>query len=110
MANKCLLIRKLAWQILTTNKSEKTNQESQRSARQKAIINRILDTNLRLLGSGFNRLVRAHKVRKEYLRSKMRFVVGALRGKDKLWTWQAYNGMVEHWNVLRGQRQGRAEA
>lgn len=76
----------------------------------KAILLRIIDSNTRLIASGYNRLLESHKTRNDYLRLKIRFVIGALSNKDKTWVWQAYNGMVEYTKILGGNREGRGEA
>merc|ERR1712050_502233 len=83
-------------------------QERVRMAKQRGIMRRIVDSNVRLMGMGYNKLVEEWKARQSNLKEKLRFVIKALTDKDAMFTLQAYNGMKQRWNMLNGVGMGDA--
>merc|ERR1712226_310843 len=63
---------------------------------------RIVDSNTRLMGMGYNKLVEEHKARTNMLKEKLKFVISALSNKDKQFILQAYNGLKERCNMING--------
>jgi len=50
--------------------------------RQRGIMMRILDSNVRFMGMGYNKLVEESKLKKNMLQGKLKFVIKALIDKD----------------------------
>merc|ERR1712050_324842 len=76
--------------------------------RQRGIMRRIVDSNTRLMGMGYNKLVEESKERARMLREKLKFVIKALTDKDAMFTLQAFNGLKERCNMLNGVGMGDA--
>merc|ERR1711907_633942 len=76
--------------------------EINRMAKQRGIIRRIVDSNVRLMSAGYNKLIEEWKARQNALREKLRFVIAALTDKDKQYTLMAYNGMKQRMMMLNG--------
>merc|ERR1712160_210436 len=77
-------------------------------AKQRGIMRRIVDGNVRLMSAGWNKLLEAHKARSGMLKEKLRFVIKALTDKDAMGTLMAYNAMKQRMNMLNGVGMGDA--
>merc|ERR1712166_1389884 len=71
-------------------------------AKQRGIMRRIVDSNVRLMSAGYNKLAEEWKARQANLKEKLRFVIAALTDQDKKFTMMAYNGMKQRANMLNG--------
>merc|ERR1711981_1162218 len=78
-------------------------------ARQRGIMRRIVDSNVRLTSAGWNKLLEAHKARNGMLKEKLRFVIKTLTDKDAAFTLMAYNQMKQRMLMLNGVGLGDAE-
>merc|ERR1711990_486336 len=83
--------------------------EIARVNKQRGICNRIVDSNVRLMSAGYNKLIEEWKARQAALREKLRFVIAALTDKDKQFTLMAYNGIRQRCLMLNGVGMGDAE-
>merc|ERR1712039_948119 len=70
--------------------------------RQRGIMRRIVDSNVRLMSAGYNKLIEESKLRKQNLMEKLRFVIKTLTDKDAAYTLMAYNGMKQRKLQLDG--------
>merc|ERR1712151_575061 len=77
--------------------------------RQRGIMRRIVDSNTRLLSSGYNKLLESWKARNGMLKDKLKFVIKALTDKDASYTLMAYNGLKQRALMLSGVGMGDAE-
>merc|ERR1712166_589267 len=71
-------------------------------AKQRGIMRRIVDSNVRLMSAGYNKLVEEWKARQANMKEKLRFVIAALTDQDKMFTMMAYNGMKQRCLMLSG--------
>merc|ERR1712183_1004567 len=78
-------------------------------AKQRGIMRRIVDSNVRLMSAGWNKLLEAHKARNGMLKEKLRFVIKTLTDKDAAFTLMAYNQMKQRMLMLNGVGMGDAE-
>merc|ERR1711981_87397 len=78
-------------------------------ARQRGIMRRIVDSNVRLMSAGWNKLLESWKARNAMLKEKLRFVIKALTDKDAAFTLMAYNQMKHRMLMLNGVGLGDAE-
>merc|ERR1719183_3288738 len=78
-------------------------------AKQRGIMRRIVDSNVRLMSAGWNKLLEAHKARNGMLKEKLKFVIKALTDKDANFMLMAYNGMKQRCLMLNGVGMGDAE-
>merc|ERR1712217_23748 len=78
-------------------------------ARQRGIMRRIVDSNVRLMSAGWNKLLESWKARNGMLREKLRFVIKTLTEKDAAFTLMAYNQMKQRMLMLNGVGLGDAE-
>ena len=69
--------------------------ERVRMAKQRGIMRRIVDSNTRLMGMGYNKLIEEWKAKQNNLKEKLKFVIKALTDKDAQFIIQAYNGMKQ---------------
>merc|ERR1712134_251771 len=83
--------------------------EIQRMSRQRGIMNRMVDSNARLMAAGYNKLIEEWKAKQGALKEKLRFVIAALTDKDKQFTMMAYNQMKQRMLMLNGVGLGDAE-
>merc|ERR1712039_1020865 len=83
--------------------------ERQLIYKQRGIMRRIVDSNVRLMGMGFNKLIEEWKARQANLKEKLRFVIAALTDKEKQFTLMAYNGLKQRMLMLNGVGLGDAE-
>jgi len=77
-------------------------------AKQRGIMRRIVDSNVRLMSAGWNKLLEAHKARNGMLKEKLRFVIKALTDKDANFMLMAYNQMKQRCLMLNGVGMGDA--
>merc|ERR1711957_558543 len=68
----------------------------------RGIMNRMVDSSVRLMGMGYNKLVEEWKARQAEMKEKLRFVIAALTDKDKMFTLMAYNGLQQRAAMLNG--------
>merc|ERR1712048_849717 len=83
--------------------------EIARIAKQRGIMRRIVDSNVRLMGAGWNKLLEEWKARNNMLREKLRFVIKTLTDKDAAFTLMAYNQLKQRMLMLNGVGLGDAE-
>merc|ERR1711957_362556 len=69
-------------------------------AKQRGIMRRIVDGNVRLMSAGWNKLLEEWKNRNGMLKDKLKFVTKALTDKDAMFTMMAYNAMKQRMNML----------
>merc|ERR1711920_720845 len=60
-------------------------------AKQRGIMRRIVDSNVRLMSAGWNKLLEEWKARNNNLKDKLKFVIKTLTDKDAAFTLMAYN-------------------
>merc|ERR1712061_448220 len=77
--------------------------------RQRGIMRRIVDSNVRLMSAGYNKLLEEWKAKNNALKEKLRFVIASLTDKDKQFTLMAYNGLKQRALMLSGVGMGDAE-
>merc|ERR1712170_151102 len=69
---------------------------------------RIIDSNVRLMSAGWNKLLEEWKARNGMLRDKLKFVIKALTDKDANFILMAYNAMRQRMLMLNGVGMGDA--
>merc|ERR1712023_569252 len=77
-------------------------------AKQRGIMRRIVDSNVRLMSAGYNKLLEEWKARNGMLRDKLKFVIKALTDKDAQYKLMAYNAMKQRMLMLNGVGMGDA--
>merc|ERR1712228_766123 len=77
-------------------------------AKQRGIMRRIVDSNVRLMSAGWNKLLESWKARNGMLKDKLKFVIKALTDKDAQFTLMAYNAMKQRMLMLNGVGMGDA--
>merc|ERR1712091_158799 len=77
-------------------------------AKQRGIMRRIVDGNVRLMGAGWNKLLESWKARNGMLKDKLKFVIKALTDKDANYMLMAYNAMKQRCLMLNGVGMGDA--
>merc|ERR1712054_117104 len=77
--------------------------------RQRGIMRRIVDSNTRLMGAGYNKLIEEWKARQNNLKEKLRFVIKTLTDKDAQYILAGYNGLKQRALMLSGVGMGDAE-
>jgi Pyruvate/2-oxoacid:ferredoxin oxidoreductase gamma subunit len=77
--------------------------------KQRGILNRILDSNWRLLSAGYNKLVEESKYRKKVMQRKIKGLINSLTNKDMAYRRTAYNSMKQRCQMLNGQGVGTAQ-
>merc|ERR1739848_545383 len=70
--------------------------------RQRGIMRRIVDSNVRLMSAGWNKLLESWKARTGMLKEKLRFVIKTLTDKDAAYTLMAYNQLKQRKLMLEG--------
>merc|ERR1711990_218586 len=70
---------------------------------------RIVDSSVRLMSAGWNKLLEAHKARNNMLKEKLRFVIKTLTDKDAAFTLMAFNQMKQRMQMLNGVGLGQTE-
>merc|ERR1711939_1195830 len=66
------------------------------------IMRRIVDSNVRLMSAGWNKLLESWKARNNNLKEKLRFVIKTLTDKDAAFTLMAYNQLKQRKLMLDG--------
>merc|ERR1712167_365378 len=73
-------------QLFEFLKSERERAEAEREralmAKQRGIMRRMIDSNVRLMGAGYNKLIESWKARTAYLKDKLKFVIKTLTDAD----------------------------
>merc|ERR1712160_132492 len=77
--------------------------------KQRGIMKRMVDSNVRLMSAGYNKLVEEWKSKNGAMKEKLKFVIAALTDKDKQFTMMAYNAMKQRMLMLAGVGMGDAE-
>merc|ERR1711957_409650 len=78
-------------------------------AKQRGIMNRMVNSNVAIMGAGYNKLVEEWKAKQGAMKDKLKFVIAALTDKDKMFTLMAYNAMKQRALMLSGVGMGDAE-
>merc|ERR1712007_116462 len=77
-------------------------------AKQRGIMRRIVDSNVRFMGMGYNKLIEEWKARNANLKEKLKFVIKALTDKDAQFILQAFGGLKQRALMLSGVGMGNA--
>merc|ERR1712151_551754 len=77
--------------------------------KQRGIMRRIVDGNVRLMSAGYNKLIESWKATQNMLKDKLKFVIKTLTDKDAAFKLMAYNQMKQRCNMLNGVGLGEAE-
>merc|ERR1711981_502463 len=109
IANKGLREQGQALRQMKVFAEAMAEQERQRAFKHRGIMRRMVDSNVRLMSAGWNKLLEAHKARNGMLKDKLKFVIKALTDKDAMFTLMAYNAMKQRMNMLNGVGLGDAE-
>merc|ERR1712078_140071 len=83
--------------------------EINRMRRQRGIMRRIVDSNVRLMSAGYNKLLEEWKAKNNNLKEKLRFVIKALTDKDASYLLAGYNGLKQRAMMLNGVGMGDSE-
>merc|ERR1711935_511522 len=76
--------------------------------RQRGIMRRMVDSNVRLMSAGYNKLLEEWKAGQNALKDRLKFVIKALTDKDAMFTMMAYNAMKQRMSMLNGVGMGDA--
>merc|ERR1712048_733169 len=78
------------------DREEREREEFERQQKEKdRILRRIMNGNLRMMGTGWNKLLEEWKARNGMLKDKLKFVIKALTDKDAAYILAAYNTMKQ---------------
>merc|ERR1712203_484568 len=66
----------------------------------------MVDSNVRLMGAGYNKLIEEWKARQGMLKDKLKFVIKTLTDKDAQMSMMAYNGLKQRALMLAGVGMG----
>merc|ERR1712193_498136 len=77
-----------------------------RMFKQRGIMNRIVNSNVRLMSAGYNKLIEEWKARQNNLKDKLKFVIKTLTDKDAQMSMMAYNGLKQRALMLAGVGMG----
>merc|ERR1712224_308904 len=77
--------------------------------RQRGIMRRMVDSNVRLMGAGYNKLIESWKARQGMLKDKLKFVIKTLTDKDAQMSLMAFNGLKQRALMLSGVGMGDAQ-
>merc|ERR1711998_350713 len=69
--------------------------ERQLMFKQRGIMRRMVDSNVRLMSAGYNKLIEEYKARKNNLKDKLKFVIKTLTDKDASYSMMAFNGLKQ---------------
>merc|ERR1712224_1019581 len=78
-------------------------------AKQRGIMRRMVDSNVRLMGAGYNKLIEEWKARQGMLKDKLKFVIKTLTDKDAQMSMMAFNGLKQRALMLSGVGMGDAQ-
>merc|ERR1711976_739140 len=76
--------------------------EIKRAMKMRGIMNRIVDSNVRLMGMGYNKLVEEWKARMAEIRDKLKFILRSLTDQQAKYILMAYNGLQQRAAMLNG--------
>merc|ERR1712194_672656 len=65
-------------------------------------MNRMVDSNVRLMGMGYNKLIEEWKARQAEMREKLKFVIRSLTDQEAKYILMAYNGLQQRCAMLNG--------
>merc|ERR1712039_420982 len=92
------------------DREERERLEYERQQKEKdRILRRIMDSNVRIMSAGYNKLLEEWKAKNNELRDKLKFIISSLTDKDKQFTLMAYNGLIQRALMLSGVNTGDAE-
>merc|ERR1711953_981299 len=91
-----------AYRQIKVNCEEEAEKERVLMAKQRGIMRRIVNSNVRLMGMGYNKLLEEHKARMNEIKNQLKFVLKTLTDKDANFVLMAYNGLKEKCNMLNG--------
>merc|ERR1711972_597808 len=83
--------------------------ERQLIFKQRGIMNRMVDSNVRLMGAGFNKLIEEWKAKNNMLKDKLKFVIKTLTDQDAAFMLAGYNGLKQRALMLNGVGMGDSE-
>merc|ERR1712087_975433 len=84
-------------------REEAARLEYERQQKEKdRILRRMIDSNVRLMGAGYNKLIEDYKARTAYLKEKLKFVIKTLTDADAQMTMMAYNGLKQRKHMIDG--------
>merc|ERR1712190_58717 len=78
-------------------------------AKQRGIMRRIVDSNVRLMSAGYNKLIEEWKARNNMLKDRLKFVIKTLTDKDAAFMLAGYNGLKQRALMLNGVGMGDSE-
>jgi Pyruvate/2-oxoacid:ferredoxin oxidoreductase gamma subunit len=78
-------------------------------SKQRGVMKRILDSNIRLMSAGYNKLCEEAKMRKSQLKSRLRGILKSLSDKDLSYKLTAYNSMKQRMQMLNSFGMGTAD-
>merc|ERR1711988_954922 len=76
--------------------------EIKRAMKMRGIMNRIVDSNTRIMGMGYNKLVEEWKARMAEIRDKLKFVIRSLTDQQARYILMAYNSLQQRAAMLNG--------
>merc|ERR1711976_122621 len=76
--------------------------EIKRAMKMRGIMNRIVDSNVRLMGMGYNKLIEEWKARMAEIKDKLKFVIRSLTDQQAKHILMAYNGLQQRAAMLNG--------
>jgi Pyruvate/2-oxoacid:ferredoxin oxidoreductase gamma subunit len=76
--------------------------------RQRGIMRRIMDSKIRVMAQGYNKLLEASKANKAHLQHRMRSLIKSLTDKDLGYMMVAYHGLKQRSRMLGGEGMGTA--
>merc|ERR1711988_643640 len=76
--------------------------EIKRAMKMRGIMNRIVDSNTRIMGMGYNKLVEEWKARMAEIRDKLKFVIRSLTDQQARFILMAYNSLQQRAAMLNG--------
>merc|ERR1712170_208798 len=109
IANKSLREAGQGLRQLKQHAEAEAEKERQRAFKHRGIMRRIVDSNVRLMSAGWNKLLESWKARNGMLKEKLRFVIKTLTDKDAAFTLMAYNQLKQRMLMLNGVGLGDAE-
>merc|ERR1711957_103893 len=68
----------------------------------RGIMNRMVDSSVRLMGMGYNKLLEEWKARQAEMREKLKFVIRSLTDQQAKYMLMAYNGLTQRAAMLNG--------
>merc|ERR1712100_138746 len=108
IANKSLREAGQGLRQLKQHAEAEAEKERQRAFKHRGIMRRIVDSNVRLMSAGWNKLLEEWKARNGMLKDKLKFVIKALTDKDAQYKLMAYNAMKQRMLMLNGVGMGDA--